>query len=95
MNSWNRLFGLRPDRDAQAGQSQPPRQPEAESAAPGPLPRSATVADSDRPSRVWKARPIFISSTSRDMDAERDHLRSVDCPRLADRLHEQDATHLD
>ena len=24
---------------------------------------------------LWKARPVFVSSTFRDMHAERDHLR--------------------
>ena len=35
------------------------------------------MSDTDRQpvgSLIWKARPIFISSTFRDMHAERDHL---------------------
>ena len=38
---------------------------------------------------VWKARPIFISSTFRDMHAERDHLRSNGFLRLAEQLRER------
>jgi len=37
----------------------------------------------------WKARPIFISSTFRDMHAERDHLRSNGFLRLAELLRER------
>ena len=35
---------------------------------------------------VWQARPVFITSTFRDMQAERDHLRDFVLPALADRL---------
>ena len=35
---------------------------------------------------VWKARPIFLSSTFRDMHAERDHLRAFGFKRLEERL---------
>src|SRR5207247_1394507 len=34
----------------------------------------------------WKSRPIFISSTFRDMHAERDHLRHHVFPRLEEEL---------
>ncbi len=39
--------------------------------------------------REWKARPIFISSTFRDMHPERDHLRDNGFPRLAEQLRER------
>jgi tetratricopeptide (TPR) repeat protein len=35
---------------------------------------------------MWQARPVFISSTFADMQAERDHLRRVVFPALAERL---------
>lgn len=34
----------------------------------------------------WRNRPIFISSTFRNMHAERDHLRQWVFPELAERL---------
>ena len=34
----------------------------------------------------WRTQPIFITSTFRDMHAERDHLRNVVFPALAERL---------
>jgi tetratricopeptide (TPR) repeat protein len=37
----------------------------------------------------WRARPIFISSTFKDMQAERDYLRSHIFPRLEERLRER------
>ncbi|NLD98036.1 MAG: DUF4062 domain-containing protein [Synergistaceae bacterium] len=40
-------------------------------------------------SLVWKSRPVFISSTFRDMHAERDHLRDNAFLRLAERLRER------
>jgi tetratricopeptide (TPR) repeat protein len=36
--------------------------------------------------RVWRSRPIFISSTFRDMHAERDHLQEFVFPVLEERL---------
>jgi len=38
---------------------------------------------------VWKTRPVFVSSTFRDMQAERDHLRNVVFPRLEEKLRER------
>lgn len=38
---------------------------------------------------VWKARPIFFSSTFKDMHTERDYLRDHAFPRLAERLRER------
>ncbi len=35
---------------------------------------------------TWKSQPIFVSSTFADMQAERDHLRSVVFPALEERL---------
>lgn len=35
---------------------------------------------------TWVTRPVFITSTFRDMHAERDHLRNVVFPELAERL---------
>jgi hypothetical protein len=35
---------------------------------------------------MWRARPVFISSTFLDMQAERDHLRSYVFPELEERL---------
>ena len=40
-------------------------------------------------SAPWRARPVFISSTFRDMQAERDYLRSHVFPRLEERLRER------
>jgi hypothetical protein len=37
----------------------------------------------------WKSRPIFISSTFRDMQSERDHLRNFVFPRLEEELHKR------
>lgn len=37
----------------------------------------------------WKARPVFISSTFKDMHAERDHLRHHVFPNLAEKLRER------
>ena len=34
----------------------------------------------------WQTRPVFISSTFKDMQAERDHLRHVVFPRLEEEL---------
>jgi len=34
----------------------------------------------------WRSVPVFISSTFRDMDAERDHLMTVVFPRLREQL---------
>ena len=38
------------------------------------------------PPLVWQSRPLFVSSTFRDFQAERDHLQRVVFPELADRL---------
>ncbi|MBW2714314.1 MAG: DUF4062 domain-containing protein, partial [Deltaproteobacteria bacterium] len=38
---------------------------------------------------IWQSRPVFITSTFRDMHAERDHLRNVVFPELAERLRER------
>lgn len=35
---------------------------------------------------MWHVRPIFISSTFADMQAERDHLRTIVFPALEERL---------
>lgn len=40
-------------------------------------------------SLVWKSRPIFISSTFRDMHVERDYLRANGFLRLAEQLRER------
>jgi hypothetical protein len=37
----------------------------------------------------WKSRPIFVSSTFRDMQAERDHLRNFVFPRLEEELRKR------
>jgi len=37
---------------------------------------------------AWRSRPVFISSTFRDMQAERDHLREHVFPRLEEKLRE-------
>ena len=39
--------------------------------------------------QLWHARPIFITSTFRDMHAERDYLRNVVFPELEERLKER------
>src|SRR5436309_956142 len=36
--------------------------------------------------QAWGSRPVFVSSTFKDMHAERDHLRRVVFPELAERL---------
>ena len=41
------------------------------------------------PALVWKARPIFLSSTFRDMHAERDYLRGRAFLRLGEQLRER------
>lgn len=38
---------------------------------------------------AWSIRPVFITSTFRDMHAERDHLHSVVFPELEERLRER------
>ncbi len=35
---------------------------------------------------VWKSRPVFVTSTFRDMQAERDHLHKYVFPELEERL---------
>lgn len=35
---------------------------------------------------MWRARPVFVSSTFEDMQAERDHLRTHVFPELEERL---------
>ena len=40
-------------------------------------------------SHAWSARPVFITSTFRDMQAERDHLRDHVFPVLEERLRER------
>ena len=40
-------------------------------------------------SSSWISRPVFISSTFKDMQAERDHLNKVVFPELAERLRER------
>ena len=39
--------------------------------------------------QLWYSRPVFITSTFRDMDAERDYLRTVVFPELEERLKER------
>lgn len=55
-----------------------------------PGPESSTVNTIAR----WATRPVFISSTFRDMQAERDHLRQHVLPRLEEKLRER-RHHLD
>ena len=44
----------------------------------------------DTPSSApWTARPVFISSTFKDMQAERDYLRAFVFPRLEERRRER------
>ena len=38
---------------------------------------------------MWRARPVFISSTFADMQAERDHLRDFVFPELEERLRQR------
>jgi len=42
----------------------------------------------------WRSRPVFVSSTFKDMQAERDHLKNVVFPELAERLRGR-RNHLD
>ena len=39
--------------------------------------------------RVWRTRPVFLTSTFRDMHAERDHLRERVIPELQERLRQR------
>lgn len=39
-----------------------------------------------QPYAIWQSRPVFITSTFRDMHAERDHLHHVAFPELEERL---------
>ena len=50
-----------------------------------PEPSNAMPADHPT-SAQWRARPVFISSTFKDMQVERDYLRSHIFPRLEERL---------
>src|SRR5436190_10352955 len=36
---------------------------------------------------MWSTRPVFVSSTFRDMQAERDYLRNFVFPEIEERLH--------
>ena len=36
----------------------------------------------------WQARPVFVSSTFKDMQAERDYLRQVVFPRVEEELRQ-------
>ena len=38
---------------------------------------------------IWRTRPVFITSTFRDMHAERDHLHNFVFPALEERLCER------
>ena len=40
-------------------------------------------------SAPWRSRPVFVSSTFADMQAERDHLRNDVFPRLEEKLRER------
>ena len=74
MNLWKRPFGKKaPDSAALEGEA--PAEP-AGSARPAPV-------------FVWKARPVFLSSTFRGMDAERDFLRDRGFKRLAEQLRDR------
>lgn len=54
------------------------------------LPYHSRVMPSDTPTfSQWHARPVFISSTFKDMQAERDYLRSHVFPRLEEKLRER------
>jgi len=44
------------------------------------------MADNANATSPWKTRPVFISSTFRDMQAERDYLRQVVFPRVEEEL---------
>ena len=41
------------------------------------------------PYSMWRSRPVFITSTFRDMHAERDYLHSRVFPELGERLRER------
>jgi tetratricopeptide (TPR) repeat protein len=49
----------------------------------------ATIDASPIVSAPWKSRPIFVSSSFKDMQSERDHLRSHVFPRLAEALRQR------
>jgi tetratricopeptide (TPR) repeat protein len=54
-----------------------------------PPPHDSRGAGSEHGAFTWKGRPIFFSSTFKDMHAERDFLRDHTFPRLAERLRER------
>lgn len=82
MGSWKRPFGGKKHDDTTSGRSPESSNPPA--GLPGESPPPSTA-----PALVWKARPIFVSSTFRDMHPERDHLRNNGFPRLAEQLRER------
>ena len=44
------------------------------------------MASGGMASAPWRARPVFVSSTFKDMQAERDYLRQVVFPRVEEEL---------
>jgi len=70
-----------------------PAQSLACAAKPNPAATAKSKPARPAPSAViaapWKARPIFISSTFKDMQAERDYLRSHVFPRLEEELRKR------
>ena len=47
------------------------------------------MPETEAPTAQWRARPVFISSTFRDMHAERDYLRDRVFPELEERLRQR------
>lgn len=68
-----------------------PAEAPAEPAAEPPPPLGSAVRNLDlsAPSRAVRVVPLFVSSTFRDMHAERDYLRDVVLPELQERLWER------
>lgn len=95
MGFLKRLFGGKPSHDApEASTPPPPPEPEQspagepESPQPEQPPHVGASDTAPQPSfsGPWRARPIFVSSTFRDVHAERDHLANVVFPELEERL---------
>jgi tetratricopeptide (TPR) repeat protein len=87
MSSWKWPFGRKKHDDAPSANPPNSSPPPAGPSGDSPLTTAASVL-------VWKARPIFVSSTFRDMHPERDYLRRNGFLRLAEQLRER-CHHLD
>lgn len=95
MSLWKRLFGKKESGEG-AGLEVPAAGPSGNTRASllenPAAPRDGAPPPPDAPgtsSGPWRTRPIFISSTFRDMQSERDHLRNHVFPRLEEELRKR------